>query len=181
MLGSVAGTALYYLIAPTAGRRHYTRPRQLHFGFRCRLSIHQGYRTGSKISPIALPFGLLTVIGGINVTEARASRETITVLETSCSRGRRDFDAASAAASRSPRLHRPTAITMGSRAGYTLLTGLFIGIGGMSAMFVFVEIISRVIARSDICGRHHGKLSSCPAKARSRSRSPTSEVLVCCN
>lgn len=93
-----------------------------------------GWNEAIKYLPIALPFGLLTIIGGINVTEsARCAgdeyntrdillTEAIATLVAGLSGG---------VAQSTPYIGHPAYKHMGARAGYTLLTGLFIGLGGM--------------------------------------------------
>jgi AGZA family xanthine/uracil permease-like MFS transporter len=84
--------------------------------------------------PLLLPFGLLMVVGGINVSEsARAAGddyrtrdillvEAIATLVAGICGG---------VAQTTPYIGQPAYKHMGARSGYTLLTGLFIGIGGM--------------------------------------------------
>src|SRR5690606_39728727 len=84
--------------------------------------------------PLVLPFGLLVVVGGINVSEsARAAGDdyrtrdvllvkALSTLVTSICGG---------VAQTTPYIGQPAYKQMGARSGYTLLTGLFIGIGGM--------------------------------------------------
>lgn len=84
--------------------------------------------------PLVLPFGLLMVVGGINVTEsARAAGDDYrtrdillvealaTVLAGLCG----------GVAQTTPYIGQPAYKHMGARQGYTLLTGLFIGLGGI--------------------------------------------------
>ncbi|NNN07279.1 MAG: hypothetical protein HKL90_15410, partial [Elusimicrobia bacterium] len=69
----VVGTALYYALAPhgLAGGDYTPVVAQLHFGLPVpTLDFLKGVGPALKFLPIALPFGLLTVIGGINVTES---------------------------------------------------------------------------------------------------------------
>jgi adenine/guanine/hypoxanthine permease len=84
--------------------------------------------------PLLLPFGLLMVVGGINVSEsARAAGddystrdillvEAFSTLLAGCCGG---------VAQTTPYIGQPAYKHMGARHGYTLLTGLFIGLGGM--------------------------------------------------
>nr|WP_051440356.1 hypothetical protein [Pseudoxanthomonas suwonensis] len=84
--------------------------------------------------PLLLPFGLLMVIGGISVAEsARAAGDdyrtrdvllveaVATLLAGICG----------GVAQTTPYIGQPAYKHMGARHGYTLLTGLFIGLGGM--------------------------------------------------
>ncbi len=84
--------------------------------------------------PLLLPFGLLMVVGGINVSEsARAAgddyrtrdillAEAFSTLIAGCVGG---------VAQTTPYIGQPAYKHMGARSGYTLLTGLFVGLGGM--------------------------------------------------
>ncbi|MGE8212017.1 MAG: hypothetical protein ACN6Q8_00350, partial [Stenotrophomonas sp.] len=83
---------------------------------------------------LLLPFGLLMIVGGINVAEsARAAGddyrtrdillvEAIATLVAGVCGG---------VAQTTPYIGQPAYKRLGARTGYTLLTGLFIGIGGM--------------------------------------------------
>ena len=91
--------------------------------------------------PLAIPFGLLTIVGGINVTEsahaAGDSYETRDVLLTEA--------VATLAAGffggvvqSTPYIGHPAYKEMGARAGYTLMTGLVVGLGGILGYVSFV-------------------------------------------
>src|SRR5439155_2733481 len=75
VFASVAiGTFLYYLLAPSGvvgGNYAGTPPMEFHFGLPLpTLDFVKGIRHALKYLPIAIPFGILTVVGGINVTES---------------------------------------------------------------------------------------------------------------
>ena len=84
--------------------------------------------------PLILPFGLLMVAGGINVTEsARAAGddyntrdillvEALATLIAGCCGG---------VAQTTPYIGQPAYRAMGARTGYVLITGLVVGLGGM--------------------------------------------------
>jgi AGZA family xanthine/uracil permease-like MFS transporter len=148
----IVGTALYYTLAPLglAGGVYTPPALQFHPGLPLpTLQFVDGLVPALTYLPIALPFGLLTVIGGINVTEsARVAGD--------------DFDTRSillteavstllagicgGVAQSTPYIGQPAFKQMGSRAGYTLLTGLFIGLGGMLGYASFVvELIPRPV------------------------------------
>ncbi len=98
------------------------------------LGFVQGLSYAVPYLPLLLPFGLLMVVGGINVSEsARAAGddyrtrdillvEAIATLVAGVCGG---------VAQTTPYIGQPAYKHMGARSGYTLLTGLFIGIGGM--------------------------------------------------
>ncbi len=146
------GTALYYILAP-AGLLYstFTPPSmQLHFGAPIpTLNFLNGFVEALKYLPIALPFAILTIVGGINVTEsARVAGDDFKtrdiLLTEACSTLLAGF--CGGVAQTTPYIGQPAYKAMGSRAGYTLLTGLFIGIGGiLGYISFFVESIPRAV------------------------------------
>lgn len=148
----LVGTGLYYLLAPhgLAGGTYSAPTAQLHFGFPWpTLEFLKGIRPALKFLPIALPFGLLTVIGGVNVTEsARVAGDDFNTRDILLTEAVATLVAGicGGVAQSTPYIGQPAYKQMGSRAGYTLLTGLFIGIGGMLGYVSwFVEIIPRAV------------------------------------
>ncbi|MCS6985306.1 MAG: hypothetical protein NZM25_09320 [Leptospiraceae bacterium] len=131
----VVSTVVYYLLAIT-GLIH--RPE---ISFTLRLALPQpslGFWEGMGLAvnylPLAIPFGLLTVVGGINVTAsarlAGDSYETRHILL--CDALATVVAAVFGGVSQSTAyIGHPAYKAMGGRAGYTLLTGLFIGLGGI--------------------------------------------------
>jgi AGZA family xanthine/uracil permease-like MFS transporter len=99
--------------------------------------------------PIALPFGLLTIIGGINNTEsarlAGDSYRTRDILLTEA------FTSLAAAffggvAQTTPYIGHPAYKKMGATWRYTLATGLLIGIGSVVGLLsLFVSVIPRAV------------------------------------
>ncbi len=96
--------------------------------------------------PVALPFALATVVGGIDCTESAAAAgdefDTGHVLWTEA--------VASLVAGllggviqTTPYIGHPAYKKMGGRAGYTLAAGLFIGLAGVLGWFVVLEAIPR--------------------------------------
>jgi AGZA family xanthine/uracil permease-like MFS transporter len=109
------------------------------------LGFIDGLKDALPFLPIALPFGILTVVGGINVTEsARVAgddfntqgilmTEAIATLIAGLTGG---------VAQSTPYIGQPAYKAMGARAAYTLATGLFIGFGGMLGYTsFFVDLI----------------------------------------
>ena len=91
--------------------------------------------------PIILPFALATIVGGIDCTESAVAAgdeyDTRTILLTE--------GLASLAAGlcggvlqNTPYIGHPAYKAMGSRAAYTLATGLFVGVGGLLGLFPLV-------------------------------------------
>jgi AGZA family xanthine/uracil permease-like MFS transporter len=102
-----------------------------------------------KYLPIALPFAILTIVGGINVTESAKVagddfRTRDILLTEACST--LIAGVCGGVAQTTPYIGQPAYKAMGSRAGYTLITGLFIGLGGMLGYIsFFVESIPRAV------------------------------------
>ncbi|HEY9841154.1 MAG: hypothetical protein ACAI44_37385 [Candidatus Sericytochromatia bacterium] len=109
------------------------------------LDFIKGFKDALPYLPIALPFGILTVVGGINVTEsARVAgdnyntrmilmTEAIATLVAGLTGG---------VAQSTPYIGQPAYKAMGARAAYVLATGLFIGFGGMLGYTsFFVDLI----------------------------------------
>lgn len=83
---------------------------------------------------LVLPFGLLMVVGGINVSEsARAAGDDYRTRDILLVEAFSTLVAGicGGVAQTTPYIGQPAYKHMGARSGYTLLTGLFIGIGGM--------------------------------------------------
>jgi AGZA family xanthine/uracil permease-like MFS transporter len=91
--------------------------------------------------PIAFPFALLTIVGGINVTEsARAAGDTYRTRDILLTEAVATIVAAlfGGVAQSTPYIGHPAYKAMGGRAAYTLATGLFVGIGGVLGIMSFV-------------------------------------------
>ncbi len=83
---------------------------------------------------LVLPFGLLMVVGGINVSEsARAAGDDYRTRDILLTEALSTLVAGlcGGVAQTTPYIGQPAYKHMGARSGYTLLTGLFIGLGGM--------------------------------------------------
>jgi AGZA family xanthine/uracil permease-like MFS transporter len=152
LVAVVVGTALYYLLGHlNLLGLEMVKPRlELHCGVPMpSLGFMQGFGEALKYLPIALPFGILTVVGGINVSEsARVAGDNyrtrnILLVEAGATLLAGLFGGV---AQSTPYIGQPAYKAMGSRLGYTLLTGLFIGLGGMLGYVSFiVELIPRAV------------------------------------
>lgn len=98
--------------------------------------------------PVSIPFGLLTIIGGINVTaSARAAGDTyrtrdILLVEAGATLLAGLFGGV---AQSTPYIGHPAYKAMGAKAGYTLATGLVVGIGGMLGLLgAVIDIVPEV-------------------------------------
>lgn len=84
--------------------------------------------------PLLLPFGLLMVVGGINVAEsARAAGDDYRTRDVLLAEAVSTLVAGvcGGVAQTTPYIGQPAYKHMGARHGYTLLAGLFIGLGGI--------------------------------------------------
>lgn len=84
--------------------------------------------------PLILPFGLLMVVGGINVTEsARAAGDDYATRDILLVEALATLVAGicGGVAQTTPYIGQPAYKAMGARTGYTLATGLVIGLGGV--------------------------------------------------
>jgi adenine/guanine/hypoxanthine permease len=90
--------------------------------------------------PIALPFALSTIVGGIDNTESAAvagdeyDTRQILLTEGFCTLA---AGLCGGVVESTPYIGHPAFKSMGARAGYTILTGLFIGIGGIVGVLPF--------------------------------------------
>jgi adenine/guanine/hypoxanthine permease len=84
--------------------------------------------------PLVLPFGLLMVVGGINVAEsARAAGDDYRTRDVLLVEAVATLVAGvcGGVAQTTPYIGQPAYKHMGARSGYTLLTGVFVGVGGL--------------------------------------------------
>jgi len=147
----LAGTVLYYIFGPLgwAGDT-YTLPPSFAFHFRLplpTLDFFHGLRPALKYLPLSVPFAILTVIGGINVTEsARVGGDDYDVRKILFTEAIATLVAGlcGGVAQSTPYIGQPAYKRMGSRGGYTVITGVFIGLGGiLGYVSFFVELIPR--------------------------------------
>jgi AGZA family xanthine/uracil permease-like MFS transporter len=146
VLASVAVGAIIYYILGLAGIGAHPMA-HAGSGFPIGLPIPTlGFIAGMKIAvtqyiPLALPFAVLTVIGGINVTESARyagddyntrnillTEAIATLLAGVCG----------GVSQSTPYIGHPAYKQMGGKAAYTLATGLFVGLGGMFGYIAFM-------------------------------------------
>jgi AGZA family xanthine/uracil permease-like MFS transporter len=153
VLAAVAlGTALYHLVGPTGafGTPYHAPAAEFHFGLPIpTLEFVKGLKLALTYLPIAVPFALLTVVGGINVTEsARVAGDDYSTRDILLTEAVATLLAGvcGGVAQSTPYIGQPAYKGMGARAGYTLFTGLFIGLGGILGYVSFiVELIPRAV------------------------------------
>ncbi len=130
------GTAIYYLLGECGLLGAAYKLPELTFAFTPpvpTLGFVAGLSRAVDFLPIAIPFGLLTIVGGINVTEsARVAGDDYNTRDILLTEALATLVAglAGGVAQSTPYIGHPAYKAMGGRAGYTLACGLFIGIGG---------------------------------------------------
>ena len=94
--------------------------------------------------PMAVPFAILTVVGGINVTEsarlAGDAYRTRSILLTEAV-ATLIAGVCGGVSQTTPYIGHPAYKAMGGRAAYTLATGLFVGLGGILGYIPFLAMI----------------------------------------
>ena len=150
VLGSVlVGTVFYYGLG-LAGLTHapISAP-QLSFPFGFPMPT-LGFIDGLPVAatvylPVAIPFAVLTVIGGINVTEsARIAGDDYDTREILLTEAVATLLAGvcGGVSQSTPYIGQPAYKAMGGRAAYTLATGLFVGLGGI---FGYIPFMAQVL------------------------------------
>lgn len=99
--------------------------------------------------PIAIPFGLLTIVGGINVTEsARVAGDDYRTRDILLVEALATLFAGllGGVAQSTPYIGHPAYKAMGARAGYTLGVGLVIGVGGVVGLLgAVIHLLPEVV------------------------------------
>ena len=141
----VIGAALYYGLGALGLSVHHVTVPVAHFPLGLPLPS-LGFWHGMPIAvreyiPLALPFAILTVIGGINVTEsARIAGDDYNTRDILLTEAFATLIAGicGGVSQSTPYIGHPAYKAMGGRAGYTLATGLFIGLGGIFGYIAFM-------------------------------------------
>jgi AGZA family xanthine/uracil permease-like MFS transporter len=140
----LVGTGLYYGLGPLglAGEGFAWPALELRLALPLpTLGFIEGFPAVIKYLPLAIPFGLLTIIGGINVTEsARVAGDAYSTRDILLTEAIATLAAGlcGGVSQSTPYIGHPAYKAMGARAGYTLATGLFVGLGGMLGYVQFV-------------------------------------------
>jgi len=172
----LVGTALYYALGAAGwlGGAFAVPALQLDFTPPVpTLGFIDGLPRALAFLPVAIPFGVLTVVGGINVTEsARVAGDDYSTRDVLLAEAVATLAAGltGGVAQSTPYIGHPAYKAMGGRAGYTLATALFVGLGGVFGyvsfivaalpaaavlpilIFVGLEIVSQTFAA---CPRSH--------------------------
>lgn len=144
--GILFGTIAYYLLGAVGllpvGQQFAPHLPELHLALPLpTLEFVHGLARALTFLPLAIPFALATVIGGVDVTESAAvagdeysTRDILlvegfaTLLAGVCG----------GVIQSTPYIGHPAYKGMGGRAGYTLATALFIGLGGIFGYLSFI-------------------------------------------
>lgn len=149
----LVGTVLHYLL-PAVGLPggHLADLKELSFvgGLPLpTLDFLKAYGDSLHYLPIAFPFAILTVIGGVNVTEsARVGGDDYNTRDILLTEAVATLLAGicGGVAQSTPYIGQPAYKAMGSRLGYTLMTGLFVGLGGiLGYISFFVKLIPEAV------------------------------------
>ncbi|MFT4255671.1 MAG: hypothetical protein QM599_01695 [Pseudoxanthomonas sp.] len=134
----LVGIALHYGLGIAGlGAPGFALPQAMPLGFTLplpTLGFLAGLPHAVPYLPLLLPFGLLMVVGGINVAEsARAAGDDYRTRDVLLVEALATLVAGvcGGVAQTTPYIGQPAYKHMGARSGYTLLTGLFIGLGGV--------------------------------------------------
>jgi adenine/guanine/hypoxanthine permease len=149
VLASVAvGSALFYGLGAAGLTVHPVAMPEASFPLGFPLPT-LGFVAGLPIAvrdylPLALPFALLTVLGGINVTEsARLAGDEYRTRDILLTEALSTLIAGlcGGVSQTTPYIGHPAYKAMGGRAAYTLATGLFVGLGGMLGYIAFMAAV----------------------------------------
>lgn len=140
----LGGTIIYYALGLSNIGGIEFQPPQFKFYFALpipTLDFIEGIPRAINYLPLSIPFGILTIIGGINVTESAQEAgdkyktkdilltEAIATLVAGFCGG---------VAQTTPYIGHPAYKKMGGRAFYTFACGLFIGLGGILGYISFI-------------------------------------------
>lgn len=151
LMAVLIGTALHFILGSAGLLPEFQKP-SLHLSL-CVPVFSTDFLTTLPRSfqylPIAIPFGIMTIIGGINNTEsARLAGDDYKTRDILLTEALTSLIAAffGGVAQTTPYIGHPAYKKMGATYWYTLLTGLLVGIGCMvGLMTVVVDIIPRAV------------------------------------
>ncbi len=150
--GVLMGTVLFYLFAWMdifGARAHVISELSVNISWPMVYpeAFSQFFGTSLDYLAVGVPFGLLTIIGGINVTEgARLAGDSYKTRDILLTEAVATFIAGifGGVSQTTPYIGHSAYKKMGARAGYTLLTGILIGIGGyMGWLGMLVQLIPK--------------------------------------
>ncbi|MDH5721250.1 MAG: hypothetical protein OEZ13_11655 [Spirochaetia bacterium] len=140
----LAGTIIFYIMG-AFGIMGTEIPQLKITEFALPVPNHEGFTAllehGSKYWLLALPFGLLTVVGGINVTEsARVAGDNYNTRDILLTEAFATLIAGifGGVSQTTPYIGHSAYKKMGARAGYTFFTGILIGLGGILGLLALM-------------------------------------------
>lgn len=145
----ILGTLIYYIFGETgllkATHVDYARPALSGVGFLPALpqsgAFVELFGKAAGYLPIAIPFGILTIVGGINVTEgARLAGDDYKTRDILLTEAFATIIAGicGGVSQSTPYIGHSAYKAMGARAAYTLFTGLAVGLGAMLGLVGFL-------------------------------------------
>ena len=154
LAGILLGSLAYYLLGalellPAAQHSVHAPQWQMAIPWPS-LAFLDGFGAALPYLPLALPFALATVVGGVDVTEsAAAAGDDYNTRDILLVEGGTTLLAGlcGGVIQSTPYIGHPAYKEMGGRAGYTLATALFIGLGGIFGYLGFcVDLIPEAAA-----------------------------------
>ncbi|HEX9079304.1 MAG TPA: MFS transporter [Desulfuromonadaceae bacterium] len=148
--GVLCGTAAYYLLGwgGLLPADHHFLPQLTELRFALplpTLAFLHGLGRALVFLPLAIPFALATVVGGVDVTEsAAAAGDDYSTRDILLVEGFATLLAGlcGGVIQSTPYIGHPAYKEMGGRAGYTLATAIFIGLGGIFGyLSFFVDLL----------------------------------------
>jgi len=145
----VVGAAVYYLMRTLGVLQHPLPPPILSFPIGLPVPT-LGFIEGMPVAltryiPMAIPFAILTVVGGINVTEsARLAGDDYRTRDILLTEAIATLLAGvcGGVSQSTPYIGHPAYKAMGGRAAYTLACALFVGLGGMLG---YIPLMAKVL------------------------------------
>jgi AGZA family xanthine/uracil permease-like MFS transporter len=145
----VVGAGVYYLMRTLGVLQHPLPPPTLSFpiGFPIpSLGFVDGMQVAlTQYIPMAIPFAILTVVGGINVTEsARLAGDDYRTRDILLTEAIATLIAGvcGGVSQSTPYIGHPAYKAMGGRAAYTLACALFVGLGGMLG---YIPLMAKIL------------------------------------
>ena len=145
----VVGAGVYYLMRAMGVLQHPLPPPTLSFpvGFPVpSLGFVDGMQVAlTQYIPMAIPFAILTVVGGINVTEsARLAGDDYRTRDILLTEAIATLIAGvcGGVSQSTPYIGHPAYKAMGGRAAYTLACALFVGLGGMLG---YIPLMAKIL------------------------------------
>lgn len=138
------GTLLYYLLGPLGllGEAFHPPAFQPTLAFPMpSLAGFAAWQAALPYLPLAIPFGLLTIVGGINVSEsARSAGDDYNTRDILLAEAVSTLVAGlfGGVAQSTPYIGHPAYKMMGAHSGYTFIAGLVVGLGGALGCVGFV-------------------------------------------